>query len=591
MSNFLKKYFDEYLSYKNLLIGFTIYRLLNIFLNQTWFVPDEFWQSQEIAHKLAFDYGYLTWEWKVGIRSYVYPFFLAIFYKAIQIVHLDKTDILIYISPILHCLLTAFSDFLFLLYVKKFFNKKIAYLSSICRLISWYSIYSSPRSISNNLEEFFTILSLYSFEDDTVSPRYSKFNIAGFFSFILRPTSAINLIPLYVYQFFFLCNRIDLKKKFIINFVLIGVLILSFGVLIDSYFYGSFLISWWNFFLYNVYNNIGIHYGTHSFHWYFTQGYPTLIFIHIVLFIFGLKYSNHLKFQLVTIFFNMVFYSLLSHKEFRFLTQIMPFTMIICAYGIENLKNLMGKKLTITIFVVVGVGNIVLAIFLGILHQRGPISLMYYLRSIDLEEGKDSILFLTPCHSTPYYSYLHKNVSMRFLTCEPNLKNLNNYIDEADVFFNDPPQWLLKNQEVYNDVTYVVMFENLYENIGSKFDNFKICKRFFYSLIQQTERTDKTLLLLCSKSKNLEEDKSYDSKIKFDLIGESRGYNLRRYDQILIREKVINCNPRFNFFTNTIVNVLNQLPKEVMEAKNLNSFKAKLDPWLLNNIEATAIAL
>ncbi|CAF0737548.1 unnamed protein product [Brachionus calyciflorus] len=40
-----------------------------------------------------------------------------------------------------------------------------------------------------------------------------------------------------------------------------------------------------------------------------------------------------------------------------------------------------------------------------------------------------------------------------------------------------------------------------------------------------------------------------------------------------------------------IVNKWNQLPKEAIEARNLNSFKAKLDPWLLNNIEATALAL
>jgi len=33
---------------------FLTFRFLNILLNQTWFVPDEFWQSQEVAHRLAF---------------------------------------------------------------------------------------------------------------------------------------------------------------------------------------------------------------------------------------------------------------------------------------------------------------------------------------------------------------------------------------------------------------------------------------------------------------------------------------------------------------------------------------------------------
>jgi phosphatidylinositol glycan class B len=29
------------------------------------------------------------------------------------------------------------------------------------------------------------------------------------------------------------------------------------------------------------------------------------------------------------------------------------------------------------------------------------------------------VLFLTPCHATPYYSHVHRNVSMRFLDCSP----------------------------------------------------------------------------------------------------------------------------------------------------------------------------
>jgi phosphatidylinositol glycan class B len=44
----------ENVSIKKLFLGLVVFRLANIFLNQTWFVPDEYWQSQEVAHKLAF---------------------------------------------------------------------------------------------------------------------------------------------------------------------------------------------------------------------------------------------------------------------------------------------------------------------------------------------------------------------------------------------------------------------------------------------------------------------------------------------------------------------------------------------------------
>lgn len=162
---------------------------------------------------------------------------------------------------------------------------------------------------------------------------------------------------------------------------------------------------------------------------------------------------------------------------------------------------------------IVGAGNILLVIFLGILHQRAPISLMNYLRCVDLEAGKESVVFLTPCHSTPFYSYLHKNVNMQFLTCEPNLNKQENYIDEADVFYNDPVKWLSNNQNVIENSTYVILFESLYKQVGHLFNNLKICKRFFYSFVQQSERTDKTLLLLCLN----EHPDTLESKIKTDL--------------------------------------------------------------------------
>ena len=57
-------------------------------------------------------------------------------------------------------------------------------------------------------------------------------------------------------------------------------------------------------------------------------------------------------------------------------------------------------------------------------------------------------------------------------------------------------------------------------------------------------------------------------------------YQLRGNSLRLNRELVKGCTPRFNFLTNRIVNEWNALPEEIVRAKNLNSFKAKIDEWL-----------
>lgn len=74
---------------------FLFVRLASIFIVQTYFVPDEYWQSLEIAHKIVFDYGYLTWEWVLGIRSYIYPLIIAGLYKILAVLGLDSAEAIV----------------------------------------------------------------------------------------------------------------------------------------------------------------------------------------------------------------------------------------------------------------------------------------------------------------------------------------------------------------------------------------------------------------------------------------------------------------------------------------------------------------
>ena len=45
-------------------------------------------------------YGYLTWEWRVGIRSYAYPLLFATLYKVLEILGLDNRLLLVNISHV-----------------------------------------------------------------------------------------------------------------------------------------------------------------------------------------------------------------------------------------------------------------------------------------------------------------------------------------------------------------------------------------------------------------------------------------------------------------------------------------------------------
>ena len=64
---------------------------------RTFFQPDEFFQSLEVAHHAVFGYGQLTWEWRAEspIRSIVYPGWNIPVYWALKALHLDHTNALV----------------------------------------------------------------------------------------------------------------------------------------------------------------------------------------------------------------------------------------------------------------------------------------------------------------------------------------------------------------------------------------------------------------------------------------------------------------------------------------------------------------
>lgn len=79
-----------------------LFRLLNTLLCRTFFQPDEFYQSLEIAHHHVFGYGFVSWEWRNaldgstgGIRSSIYPLVFVPGYALLKCLRLDDTYLLV----------------------------------------------------------------------------------------------------------------------------------------------------------------------------------------------------------------------------------------------------------------------------------------------------------------------------------------------------------------------------------------------------------------------------------------------------------------------------------------------------------------
>ncbi|XP_075161416.1 phosphatidylinositol glycan anchor biosynthesis class B isoform X2 [Haematobia irritans] len=445
-------------------------RLSSVFVVKTFYVPDEYWQSLEVAHKITFGYGHLTWEWVHGIRSYVYPMLIAGVYKLLALLSLDTVQLLVLIPRILQATLSSYSDYRFFIWTGK---KKWGLFLIIS---SWFWFYTGSRTLSNTLESSLTTIGLSYF------PWYGEgitYLWPAILCCFLRPTAAIIWLPLIFYHL--RKSKFSWTELIFKRYLVIGVLVATVVVGLDSYMHGHILITPYEFLKYNVFQNIGSFYGSHPWYWYFTVGLPTTLGITFLPFLFGIieTIRHHdtfpvRKYLLTTIFLALAVLSAVEHKEFRFVSVLMPLCLYIASDTLTRWSYKASSLLLWIVAILIVVGNAIPAWYLSTVHQRGPIDVMVQLGDIASEYRSEqnrpaNILFLMPCHSTPYYSHIHQNVTMRFLTCEPNLKQIPNYKDEAELFFDSPVHWLRSHIPSYPrsaKPTHVVLYEPLAEIIN-----------------------------------------------------------------------------------------------------------------------------
>ncbi|XP_071510502.1 GPI mannosyltransferase 3-like [Diadema antillarum] len=473
-----------------------LFRWLNVALVQTSFVPDEYWQSLEVAHKMVFGYGYLTWEWQSGLRGYTYPALFAAQYKVLAMLNLDYPLVLIFAPRILQATFSAIGDFCLYKVSCHLHGHSVGKWTLILNLASWYVFYSATRTLTNTMEACLTSVGLYFFPwpkewlyDKKIGQTRNSWLFVAVVALacLVRPTAVIQWLPLCLWhvnlgrqwneifpsrgfslfhQKIFFIALLEILRVIVVFYLPVGVGAILISLLVDRMFYGHWVCVQKNFIDFNFINDFGAFYGTHSWHWYFTQGFPVVMGTHIPCFLMGAKmaFRRH-SILLFTIVWTICIYSFASHKEFRFIYPVVPICMLFCGMFMEHVHQT-GKSTPLVLYLLL---NIPACVFFGLLHQRGVLDVMGHARQLAQEHvagQQRSLLFLMPCHSTPYYSFVHEELPMRFLECPPNLQRAADYVDESSQFYSDPVGWL---RTEYKDSphlpTHLILFDVLQPDI------------------------------------------------------------------------------------------------------------------------------
>ena len=408
-----------------------------------------------------------------------------------------------------------------------------SYCALFLTAVSPWQAFCSVRTLSNSIETTLTVFALYlwpwtwvtassgSKKADKRASRatevhrppshlYGSFAAAAL-ACILRPTNIIvwatvSLTLLFRNESF--GKALSLAQAALLS----GGAILAIAVSADKTFYGDWILPPLRFLQFNVVQSLAVFYGKNRPDYYFTEGLPLLLTTAIPFALLGMwsalrpqsdqRQSADASEQTIrltlamAVVVSVLTLSLISHKEVRFIYPLLPMLHVLAARPMaEFLKPFPLPKThykRALLLLLIGINGFI-AWYTVFVHQRGVIDVMDFLRRkheaavtepwyIDHPNrgrGTTTVGFLMPCHSTPWRSHLiHPGIHAWALSCEPPLNltmaERESYMDEADIFYDDPADWMKKNVG-YNDTKryerpdYFVSFAQLEDQLSAVF--------------------------------------------------------------------------------------------------------------------------
>lgn len=478
-----------------------LFRILNAFSIRTFFQPDEYFQALEPAHNLVYGYGYLTWEWHEALRSSLHPLIYACAYKVFDFILPDTWAV--FIAPkFTGALIAAAGDLFIYKFARRFWqNLDVAKIALLMSLLSSWNWYVSTRSFLNNLEMALTAagLSYWPWNHYKLMPLLISC-FFGFLSCIVRPTNAILWGYLAVLLLARNYNKLSRLASLLISVSVVLSVTLFVTSVADRFFYGLWTFPIYNFLEFNVVRNLLIFYGSAPWHFYLFQALPLMLMGLTPVFMLSVIRNPKSSLVGLCVVFVTAFSSI-AHKEFRFLQPLYPVMLVLCAHELYLRRNVKYAKV---LTVIVVCFHVFVAFFFTRVNEVGEIKVIEHLRD---DPTVTSVGFLTPCHSTPWHSMLHRPELVEeswFLTCEPPLhlesgtsENVKAYRDQLDQFFDNPALFL--QNLPYKWPSHLVIFQPMEDVLIRVLPEYQECSRLFNSYFHWDGRRSGDIIVLCRK--------------------------------------------------------------------------------------------
>ena len=464
--------------------------------------PDESLQSVEVAHKMVFGPGHLTWEWVIDspIRSIAYPALFAFVFQALKMTGLDTLWLIATLPRLTQAIISACGDYCFLTFFRKTFSKSANYFVFFYALNGWM-MYVSSRTLSNTMEMNLNCIALLYYskalERKGATLDGIKYVALVTISFATRPSTALFWLPSILYHIAILIQRKRFWSEFALKMLPTACLTLLVLTVMDSVYYGRFVFVPWNFFRINILVGVSSNvYGEESVAYYALISLPLMLNLMLPFLPVGIKFAWKDKEKRIFVFstlWTFLCLSCTSHKETRFLTPIVPLLLALCSHGLTKMHKLECKAKILHfkqfLLVVYFALNLVYAMSKIDVSGIGIHSsdLLQYLAT-EFDKGCLTSVFFLYCLPVPLYSHFHRNASLDALHCSPvwgEGDQVIKAVEQPELTSSNVEEWLLDRfgPDLTNDVpSYVVVYEY-------QIKEWPVVEKFFY--VNQMARCNK----------------------------------------------------------------------------------------------------
>jgi GPI mannosyltransferase 3 len=296
--------------------------------------PDEIFNTLEPAHHLAYGYGVVVWEWRRGVRSWVFPAFLAGVMRATdwmgQGSHGYLTAIVIVLS--LLSLTTVWFGYAW----GKRSNGTVAGLIAAGACATWYQlIYFAPKAFTEVVAADLLLPGLYLGMYEGELAEKKRLFLAGL-CLGAAVSLRMQLLPAVAFAALYFCHK---KWKSRGPAILAGLLLpaAAFG-LVDA-------ITWsYPFQSYLGYLRVLVverrNYGTLPWYWYLVR-FLKLSGPMLLLALAGVRRNAFLGWVTLII---VASHSVIGHKEIRFLYPVMPLVITLAALGFVEIASAFNAR-------------------------------------------------------------------------------------------------------------------------------------------------------------------------------------------------------------------------------------------------------